>query len=151
MDSISRGKSALTPAVFPLRSRSRGIQQLPNSQVIPPWLRSLVKVQRFSSIAALSLTAAVLAVYGQVVYAQHLWNQEYRKLETLQRHERQLTTANEGLKDQLAKQAENPKMNLALPTPANNIFMPPAPLRPSPTVAPTPTQLELAPDTVIGY
>lgn len=145
-------RSATSATVVPFRRNATTVQPLPNLQRIPDWLQSLTKFQKLSAIAAFSLTATVLAVYGQTVYSQQLWNQEYQKLGTLQRHERQLTTANEGLKHQLALQAERPGTNLVLPSPANTIFMQPAPPRavPKSTAASPPVQ-PLPPDQLIGY
>ena len=69
----------------------------------------------------------MLSVYGWTVYSQKMWSQAYRKLETLQRHERQLTTANEVLKNHIALQAEQPTTELMPPTSASLIFLQPAP------------------------
>jgi hypothetical protein len=71
----------------------------------------------------------MLGVYAWTVYIQQMWSKEYRQLENLQRQERQMTAANEALKSQLAKTAENPQSGLVTPSLANNIFVPAAPQR----------------------
>ncbi len=117
----------------------------------PLWLRSLLFVQRSSDVITFCLVAITLTVYSWTVYTQQQWSQEYRKLETLQRHERHLTTTNETLKDQLAQQAENPETGLVTPTTANTIYLPPA--RQETQAAPTPPLPETQPTTSmpLGY
>jgi hypothetical protein len=97
----------------------------------PIWLSPLLFLQRGSDIVTFVLVAATLTLYAWTVYTQQQWTQEYRKLENLQRDERHLTTTNALIKDQLAQQAEKPATGLVTPTPANTIFLPPAPQRPS--------------------
>jgi hypothetical protein len=77
------------------------------------------------------LVATMLSVYSWTVYSQKMWSQAYRKLEILQRHERQLTTTSEVLKNKIALQAEQPVTNLVPPNPAVAIFLQPAPQRPN--------------------
>jgi hypothetical protein len=115
------------------------------------WLRSLLFLQRGSDVVTFCLVAVVLTVYSWTVYAQQQWSQEYRKLETLQRHERHLTTTNETLKDQLAQQAENPETGLVTPTTANTIYLPP--VRQEPQAAPARSLPEAKPTTSmpLGY
>ncbi|NEP59589.1 MAG: hypothetical protein F6K31_21690 [Symploca sp. SIO2G7] len=93
----------------------------------PIWLQALLFVQRGSDIIAFVLVGATLTIYSWTVYNQQQWAQEYRKLETLQRNERELTKANEVMKNQLAQQAESPATGLINPTQANTIILPPAP------------------------
>lgn len=97
-----------------------------SSRQSPLWLRSLLFLQRGSDVVTFCLVAITLTVYSWTVYTQQQWSQKYRKLETLQRHERHLTTTNETLKDQLAQQAENPATGLVTPTTANTLYLPPA-------------------------
>jgi hypothetical protein len=99
------------------------------SESMPSWLMWLMKFQRRSSLVTLGLAIATLAVYGSTVYTQQLWNKEYRQLETLRIKERQLTTAGEVFKNQLADQAEQSNMGLVPATPGNNLFLPESPQR----------------------
>lgn len=96
-------------------------------QSTPIWLRALLSMQRSSDLIAFFLVGATLTLYSWTVYNQQQWSQDYRKLETLQRHERDLTRANEVMKNQLAQQAESPATGLINPTHTNTIFLPPAP------------------------
>lgn len=98
-------------------------------QPTPSWLSFLLFLQRGSDLIAFLLVATTLTIYSWTVYSQQQWAKEYRKLETLQRNERHLTSANELMKDQLAQQAERPATGLVTPTQANTIFLPPAPQR----------------------
>ncbi|MBD2741151.1 hypothetical protein [Coleofasciculus sp. FACHB-1120] len=133
------------------RTRSRSSQQREFQAQTPAWLRSLMTLQRTSNLLCFFLIASTLGAYAWTVYTQQMWSQEYRKLETLQRHERQMTAANEALKNQLAQEAELPGTGLVAPNPANTIFLPPAPQRqslPKPVAAPN---LETSPTTPLGY
>jgi hypothetical protein len=120
-------------------------------RVTPAWLSPLLILQRSSDVVSFVLISATLALYSWTVYTQQQWAQEYHKLENLQRNERHLTTTNAVIKDQLAQQAEKPATGLVTPTPANTIFLPPAPQRKSSTA---PTQMaapEPAAKAPLGY
>ena len=104
---------------------------LPSSQSAPFWLQRLCTLQRQSSIITFLLVTATLGLYGWTVYCQQLWGQSYHKLVTLQRHERQLTTTSEVLKNQMALQAEQPDTGLVPSSPTQAIFLQPAPQLPA--------------------
>jgi hypothetical protein len=94
-----------------------------------PWLRYLLVIQRGTSVLCFLLVVALLSVYTWTVYTQQLWTREYRKLESLQRQERQMTAANEVLKNSLADSAERPESGLLPTSVGNSIFVNPAPQR----------------------
>jgi len=98
---------------------------------------------RFSGVTFLLVTA-MLTVYGWTVYSQNIWNQAYQKARILQRHERQLTTTNEVLKNQMALQAEQPA-TLVRQSCQVVIFLKPAPQR-SDHAAPVPPATASCPD-----
>ncbi|MEC4986725.1 MAG: hypothetical protein SAJ37_23145 [Oscillatoria sp. PMC 1068.18] len=98
-----------------------------SAQKVPFWLRLLMFLQYSSSVVTFSLVTGTLIIYAWTVYTQQQWSKEYKKLETLQRNERQLTTTNESLKSQLAEQAETPESGLVPPNPKNTIFLTPTP------------------------
>ena len=133
--------SALNPGVIPLPLKAKGkpsretngrtVPIFRNSQSAPLWLLYLCGLQRRCSVVMLVLMASMLSVYGWTVYSQRMWSQAYRKLETLQRNERQLTTANEVLKNHIALQAEQPNTELMPPTSAALIFLQPPPQLPA--------------------
>lgn len=100
----------------------------------------------------------MLGTYSWVVYSQKMWTQAYQRLETLQIHERQLTTTNETLKHRALRQAEQPNMGLVPLNPAEAVVLPSAP--PSAVSAANTananssqlsTQNELANTTPLGY
>lgn len=103
----------------------------PFPQQKPLWLTVLLKLQQGSSIATFALIAGGMMVYGWTVYIQQQWGQQYEELEALKKQERQLISANEVLKNQMAEQAESPTAGLLLPDPNNAIFLAPAPQRPA--------------------
>jgi hypothetical protein len=110
------------------------VRSLPNRQALPAWLKWLMMVHRTSSIVTCGLVAAALTIYGWTVQTQQVWGRDYQRLEKLQQQERQIVTASEVLKHQLALQAEDPTTELTQATPENAIFLEPAPPRPAPVV-----------------
>ncbi len=119
---------------------------MPNSGTVPTWLLRFYTLHRYSSVTTFFLVATTLVVYGLNVYSQELWGQGYRRVQNLQRQERQLTTTNAALKHKMAEDAEQPTAGLESPTPAKTIFLPPADRNPS-SVSPntTPKSEPLAP------
>ncbi len=93
------------------------------SRTLPVWFLHLSLWQRRASIATLLLIAGTLITYSSTVYLQQQWSRQFRKLENLQRQERQLTATNEGLKNQLASEAEQPSTDLVPPNPADAIIL----------------------------
>ena len=107
------------------RSRNhKAIPVMPDGSKVPMWLMRWNSLHRHTSIATFVLVSATLVVYGLTVYSQHLWSSSYKKLQDLQRDERQLTKHDQTLKNQMAQEAENPLSGLISPTPANTIFLP---------------------------
>ncbi|WP_424098544.1 hypothetical protein [Moorena producens] len=99
-------------------------------QQTPIFLKALLFLKLGSDIVTFTLIATAVTVYSWTVYSQQQWTQEYRKLEELQRDERNMTATTEVIKDQLAQQAENPATGLVTPNPSNTIFLKRAPERP---------------------
>lgn len=122
-----------------LRTAATTVRTLPVSNRQPNWLTRLIAIQRGTSVVTLGLVVSALAVYGWTVYNQQLWSRNYRRLESLQRQERQLIAADEILKNQMARQAENPETGLVLPTPDSAVFLQapkPVPAATAPDVSP---------------
>ncbi|MGJ3245662.1 MAG: hypothetical protein ACFE0I_06240 [Elainellaceae cyanobacterium] len=140
-----------TIASSPRREQRSNIQTLPSSRA-PQWLTLLVAAQRSSMSIMILMVAAVLGVYGWTVFSQQLWSHQYQKLQTLQRNERDLTTANEMLKSESARQAEGSESGLRLPGPDTNMFVRPAPTRPqNPIADPDPSLSPITVDRPVGY
>lgn len=93
------------------------------SRPLPIWFLHLRFWQRRFGIATSMLIVGMFLSYSSTVYLQQQWNQEFRKLENLQRQERQLTATNEVLKNQLASEAEQPSTDLVPPNPADAIIL----------------------------
>jgi hypothetical protein len=109
----------------PLGNEARFSRDLNTS--LPVKLQAMILVHRGASAITCCLVTAALAAYGWTVCIPKIWSHEYRELESLQRHERQLTETNEALKNQLARQAE--RSGLVQSNPGSSIFL-------KPTVAP---------------
>ncbi|PSB02569.1 hypothetical protein [Merismopedia glauca] len=127
-----QSKKHLTVAPQVTRNYPESVSPVPDLKPTPlalPWLRSLLVAQRSTTAICFLLVAGLLSVYTWTVYTQQLWTREYRKLESLQRQERQMTAANEVLKNSLADTAERPESGLLPTSVANSIFVIPAPQR----------------------
>jgi hypothetical protein len=96
------------------------------TEAMPVWLLRLHALQRHTSVVTFLLAIAMLVAYGWTVYSQQVWSQSYRKLVSLQRHERQLNITNNVLKNNMATDAEKPNAGLVSPSPAGTIFLPAA-------------------------
>ncbi|MCP6759839.1 MAG: hypothetical protein NHB32_13985 [Fischerella sp. CENA71] len=147
---ISRRASAKKPV-----STSTPVPDLNKQGTIPMWLLRFYAINRYSGIVAFVLVATTLIIYGWTVYSQQLWSQSYRKLQTLQRDERQLTTTIEVLKNKMAQEAQTPGAGLVSPSPAGAIFLPPAPedskSSPSTTTTQSNFQLQEQNSEPVGY
>ncbi|MEO1429615.1 MAG: hypothetical protein AAFS12_06365 [Cyanobacteria bacterium J06632_19] len=101
----------------------RAIPVMPDGSKVPVWLMRWNSLHRHSAVMTFLLVSATLVVYGWTVYSQHLWSRSYKKLQELQRDERQLTKHDEILKNRMAIEAEKPHSGLVSPTPGNTIFL----------------------------
>lgn len=146
--SQGRANPAASTRVATNSAASGVVQPMPKSVPWPLWLRLMGVLQQMTSIASFSLVVSALVVYGWTVYSQRLWDREYRRLEGIQQQERQITTANEMLKSQLAQEAEDPSTGLVKPSMDQAIFLQPAPQRPQRSPAPVQRTLPSGP---VGY
>ncbi|MCZ2202414.1 hypothetical protein [Cylindrospermopsis raciborskii] len=86
------------------------------------WIIRLNNIHHYSSMTAFLFVVVMLAIYGGTVYCQQIWSHSYRKLESLQRQERQLTAANATMISKMAREAE--AMGLGLSAPGKMVFLP---------------------------
>jgi len=135
------------------QSDSLNVSVVPTAEALPTWLLRLYTVHRYSSIVTFLLVAVALVVYGWTVYSKEMWSQEFRRLQNLQRNERQLTTTNAMLKNKMAEEAEKTTTGLVAPTPDRTIFLPSASNTPNPPSADTkPNSPKLQPtSSPLGY
>lgn len=104
------------------------------TQKLPRQLRYLLWLQKGISGISLALVIGALGTYASSIYIPKLWSRDYQQLKLLQRHERELTATNEALKNQIARQAEQPETGMTHLNPAHVLFLTPAtnsPIRPS--------------------
>lgn len=116
------------------------VQPLALRSPLPAGLRSLMMLQRSSSVLMVGLGVATLMVYGGTVHSQRAWSEAYSKLAQLRRNEPQLTLANEALKQHSADDAERQDSGLVDPSPSNALFLEPAPPRPTQPASPMPLE-----------
>ena len=132
-------------------SRVGTVKRFPAKRAMPLWLQFLLQMQRGSLVIAFILVATTLVVYGSTVYTQQLWSKDYRKLKTLTRNEREMIATNEGLKNQLALQAERPGSGLVPQTTDSMIFLQPALQRQAANAMQNVPKATVAPNTPLGY
>ncbi|AKG21653.1 hypothetical protein [Calothrix sp. 336/3] len=145
--SSTQGTGILEPG----NQRLSAIPIMPSSSSLPMWLLRIVRLQRYSSVVTFLLVVASLFVYGWTVYSQQIWGEEYRKLQNLQRYQRQLTTNNEMLKNQMAQEAQKSSTGLVSPTPSGTIFLRPAPANSNPVPTNTTVNPVVQPQPPINY
>ena len=114
----------------PKPNKNRNVKRLPrtNSFPLPLWLRVLMTTQKLSIAATVILTISVFAIYGWTVYAQEQWNQQFKKLEQLQRQERQLTNAAGSFDNEMLQSIQKKPGDLVRESPEKSIFLQAAPL-----------------------
>ena len=98
-------------------------------------LQLLKSLQRCTSGFAVMMVLGSIAVYLSTVRIPQLWSQEYETLEALQRQERDLVAADEALKYEIARQAEESELAMSAISPENTMFL--KPIAVSPQVAET--------------
>jgi len=119
-----------TPKSITRQNLPGKIANLGNPWAKPIWLRSLLRMKTGTAIAMLILVSAVVGLYSKVVYTKQHWGQEYRKLERLQKEERQVTIFNEALKNDIAQTAKKGGTGLVPPNGSQMIVLEPSPVRP---------------------
>ncbi|MEA5570065.1 hypothetical protein [Calothrix sp. UHCC 0171] len=127
-----RKLNQVQPRTQPQKSETQGknsstIPVMSALEAMPAWLLRLHQLQRQTAVVSFVLVMATLIAYGWTVYSQQLWGKSYRRLQNLQRHERQLTITNGVLKSKMAADAEQPNAGLVSPSPAGTIFLQVAP------------------------
>ncbi|GBF55431.1 cell division protein FtsL [Microcystis sp. 0824] len=117
-------QSSPTPTVKPATKSAARVPVAPTQkQLVSRQLRSLCLLERIVAVITFCLLGSTLGIYAWTVYIPKVWDKEFGKLETLQRHERHLLATNETLKHQLAQQAEKPETGLTHPQPFQTIFL----------------------------
>lgn len=135
VNQLSQTVSPSSPSVP--TTKIAAVKVLPNRQLKPLWLRSLLNIQRTSSVLTFLLLGFTLTIYGSTVYDQQRWSEQYQKLETLRRNEQQLNSASVVLKHQIANTANDPATGLKPQQSGDMIFLVPAPERPAPSSLPS--------------
>jgi hypothetical protein len=148
-------KKRTSPVSTALKKDSQTeISVMPTSEVLPLWLSRLYIFQRNTSIMTFFSVGATLLVYGWTVYSQEIWSQSFKKLDNLQRQERQLTVTNGVLKSKMAADAEKNNSGLTSITPQKTIFLTPTPGSPnqtSPNLPANPEEVQLPNSVSPGY
>jgi hypothetical protein len=111
-----RPQSPVNQATPTAKPATKSVERVPvaptQKQLASRQLRSLCLLERIVAVITFCLLGSTLGIYAWTVYIPKVWDKEFGKLETLQRHERHLLATNETLKHQLAQQAEKPETGL---------------------------------------
>jgi len=120
----------------------------------PLFIRVLLVFQHTSSILTLSAIAVSLVMYGLTFYTQQMWNRQYEQLQELQRYERNVTSINEALKDEIAEQGKTNNEAFVPLTPDYNVYLESAHISPASETTATSEVRKLDPpktDRPVGY
>lgn len=119
--SKSSGSRVASQSLPPQWKRSRK-----NEKSFPLLIRVLLFLQHTSSVITLSAIAGSLVMYGLTFYTQQMWNRQYQQLQELQHYERNVTSINEALKDEIAEQGNTNGEAFIPLTPDYNLYLEPA-------------------------
>jgi cell division protein FtsL len=106
------------------------VRQLHRHVAAPPWLKSLLNIQKGAKVVFAVVVGTIPIVYGYTVYTQAQWKNQHGQLNRLRAREQQQVVMNENLKYQMAETAEQSNSSLVPPTPDRMVFVSPAPARP---------------------
>ncbi|NJM44879.1 MAG: hypothetical protein HC860_00900 [Alkalinema sp. RU_4_3] len=116
----------------PQAARRNNLKPLPIVDDRPSWLKSIMGIQTAISGVTLLMVATTLGVYGWSVNSQQRWGENYRRLETLRRNERQLIAGTEAMKTQHPPKPPTPSSWASKPknlkTPSSSSPPPPRPI-----------------------
>ncbi|MDY7019733.1 MAG: hypothetical protein SWJ54_00020 [Cyanobacteriota bacterium] len=130
------------------------VEVLPTEPDRPLWLRSLVSLQKVSSVVTGAIVGVSLSVYSLTAYREFAWTKEYQILEKYRTQEQQLRTFNEALKHQIAQDAQKSDTGLVEREPLDMIFLRPAPPRPEVSTEILPLEVDIPTsnsDKPLGY
>jgi hypothetical protein len=120
------------------------VRQLNRDVPVPPWLKSLLNMQKGARAVFAIVLGTIPIVYGYTVYTQDQWKSQHGQLNRLRAKEQQQVAITENLKYQAAETAEHNNSGFVAPTPDRMVFISPAPARPlkqppqTPVMNPTP-------------
>jgi cell division protein FtsL len=127
----SRKAEAMPRAAAASRTRQeQQVRELHRNVAVPPWLKSLLNLQKGAKVIFAVVLGTIPIVYGYTVYTQDQWKNQHGQLNRLRAREQQQVVMNENLKYQMAETAEHPSSGLVAPTPDRMVFVAPAPARP---------------------
>lgn len=104
---------------------------LPKQPKLSLGLQLLHRLQQGSTVVTSLLVTGALAVYGSTVYVDKSTHRALVQLDALQGESQQLTSANESIKESLAKQAIQADSGLEPYESGDVLFLAPAPQRES--------------------
>jgi hypothetical protein len=108
------------------------LQVVRSTPKLPPSVRFLVFLRRFSTPVALGLVIGILPLYGWTALTQKSWGQRWQNLQTLRRNERHLENKTEIRNHDVTEKVQtNPKGFVPL-SPQNTVFLKSQPHQPVP-------------------
>jgi hypothetical protein len=130
---------AATTSKVPRRSKTaelgrvrqeQQVRELHQDVPVPPWLKSLLDMQKGARVVFAVILGTIPIVYGYTVYTQDQWRSQHGQLNRLRAKEQQQVAVTENLKYQAAETAERNNSGFVAPTPDRMVFIAPAPARP---------------------
>lgn len=132
-DRLSRTKCSTPRSGASPKVRPTGhLQVVPSIPTLPPQVRLLLALRRFSTPIAIVLVVGVLPIYGWSVMTQHSWGQRWQHLQTLRQDERHLTNETESQTHTITQKVQNNPTGFVPLSPNNSVFLKPQPPQPAP-------------------
>jgi hypothetical protein len=136
-DRLSRTKrSTQRSHKSPGLRHSGHLQVVPSIPTLPPQVRLLLVLRRFSTPIAVGLVVGVLPIYGWSVMTQHSWGQRWQHLQTLRQDERHLSNESESQTHTITQKVQNNPSGFVPLSPQNSVFLKPQPPQPAPQNSP---------------
>jgi hypothetical protein len=149
--SVAKGSSPESQVVgFNHTQHQQQVRQF-SRNLAPAWLKSLLTIQRGSSILFGSVLGLSVIVYGYTASTQGAWKTQHKQLKRFQAQEQQQAVMNENLKQEMAQTAEQPASGLVDPSPDRLVFIPSAPQRPAKSLPTPPSQSPPKSKLPLGY
>ena len=131
----SRAKPATRPqAAHPAKvlQYAGHLQIVQTTPRLPPGVRLLLILRRFSTPIALGLVIGVLPLYGWTVLTQQSWGQRWQHLQTLRRNERHLENKTEIQNHNVTQKMQSNPTGFVPLSPQNTVFLKSQPPQPAP-------------------
>jgi hypothetical protein len=118
---------------------------------LPPWVRLLLILRRFSTPIALVLVLGVLPLYSWSALTQRSWGQRWETLQTLRQNERHLENETEIQNHEITQKIQSNPTGFVPLSPQNTVFLKTQPPQPAPQRSTVLPELAIDLETPLSY